>query len=146
MSKRHDIDRLQREIHELFVEVWQVPRFSGPRRGFRPQVDCYRTEDPPELRIVVELPGVVPESVQIVATDQAVAIAGERPRPHCEGRVYQQMEIDYGPFHRQIQLAEEVDTEAAEATYERGLLTIVLPLAKLKPRSQKVPIAVKTRP
>jgi HSP20 family molecular chaperone IbpA len=40
------------------------------------------------------------------------------------------MEIDYGPFERRIALDEPVDSEAADATYERGLLTIRLPVTK----------------
>jgi len=49
-----DIDRLQREIAELFSDLWQVPRYAGIRRYFRPAVDVYRRDT--ELRIVVELP------------------------------------------------------------------------------------------
>ena len=43
------MDQLQNEIQELFADLWQVPRFSGLRAGFRPQIDCYRTADPAEL-------------------------------------------------------------------------------------------------
>ena len=40
------------------------------------------------------------------------------------------MEIEYGPFQRRIQLAEDVDPSGARRRrYERGLLTVVLPLA-----------------
>ena len=51
------MDRLQDEIEELFADLWQVPRFTGLRRGFRPAVDCFRSDDPPELVVVVELAG-----------------------------------------------------------------------------------------
>ena len=51
------------------------------------------------------------------------------------------VQIEYGPFQRRISLAEDVDPAAAEATYEHGLLTVVLPLAQ-KPRSGKVSIAL----
>ena len=37
---RRDVDKLQEEIEELFADLWQVPRFSGLRLGFRPNVDC----------------------------------------------------------------------------------------------------------
>ena len=40
---RRNIDRLQGEIEELFADLWQVPRFSGIRKGFRPAVDCFFT-------------------------------------------------------------------------------------------------------
>ena len=142
MTSRRDIDWLRGEIDDLFSELWQVPRFAA-RGSFRPQVDCYRTEEPPEITVVVELPGIDPESVQIVATPQALLVAGERRRPRAEGRLYQQMELDYGPFRRELLLSADVDPEQGRASYERGLLTIVLPLAERAPAPTKVPIEVR---
>ena len=142
MTSRRDIDWLRGEIDDLFSELWQVPRFVA-RGSFRPQVDCYRTEDPPELTVLVELSGIDPDEVQIVATPQALLVAGERRRPPGEGRVYQQMELDYGPFRRELVLSEDVDPEAGRATYDRGLLTIVLPLARRAPQTAPVPIEVR---
>ena len=146
VARRRDDEREADEIERLFSDLWQVFPFARGARGYRPQVDCYRTEDPPQLTVVVELPGVDAESVQIVATGRTVAVAGERRRPRSEGRVYQQMEIEYGPFHREIVLAADVDTAAASASYATGLLTIVLPLAKRPPRGVRVPIEIRTRP
>ena len=143
MSPRKDIDRLQAEIQELFSEMWQVPRFSGSRLGFRPQVDCVRSGDPPQLTIIVELSGVDPECVKIVAGERMLVVAGERRRPELEKPVsWMQMEIEYGPFSRKIPLSEDVDPGRATATYERGLLQITLPIATPPPRSEPVPIAV----
>ena len=39
------------------------------------------------------------------------------------------MEIEYGAFQRQVTLAEDIDPDNATATYERGLLTVLLPIA-----------------
>ena len=142
MTSRRDIDWLRGEIDDLFSELWQVPRFAA-RGSFRPQVDCYRTEDPPEITVVVELPGVDPEDVQIVATPHALLVAGERHRPPGDGRLYQQMELDYGPFRRELVFGEDVDPEAGRASYEHGLLTIVLPLALRAPKGTTVPIEVR---
>ena len=125
---RRDVDKLQDEIEELFADLWQVPRFSGIRHGFRPNVDCFHSDDPHTLTVVVELPGVDPSSVQIVAGERVLAIAGERKRPKVPGRVYQQMEIETGAFHRRVRLVEDVDPGQAEATLENGVLTIVLPV------------------
>jgi HSP20 family protein len=44
--------------------------------------------------------------------------------------VYQQMEIEYGPFQRQVHLAEDVDPERAVARFERGVLTVELPVVE----------------
>ena len=82
---RRDIDRLQEEIEELFADLWQVPRFAGTRHGFRPAVDCFQTDDPRELTIVVELPGVDPATVRIAVEDRSLTIAGARPRPRRRG-------------------------------------------------------------
>lgn len=137
MADRED-DRLRGEIEELFADLWQVPRFAGLRGGFHPRADCVRTDDPPRLTVVVELPGVDADDVRISATPRELVVAGERPRPAASGR-YQQLEIDYGPFQRRIPLAEEVDPEGVTASYERGLLTIVLPLARRPGR----PVAIR---
>ena len=128
MPRREDVDKLQEEIEELFADLWQVPRFSGMRHGFRPNVDSFHTDEPHALTVVVELPGVDPQSVRVVAGERVLIVAGERRRPKVPGRVYQQMEIEYGPFRRQIRLAEDVDPEKAHARFERGVLTIELPV------------------
>ena len=39
------------------------------------------------------------------------------------------MEIEYGPFPRQVRLPEDVDPEGARAEYERGILRISLPVS-----------------
>ena len=141
MRRPTDIDRLHEEIQELIDELWQVPRFAGGRRGFRPQVDCVRSDDPPALHIVVELPGVDPSELQVVAADRVLVVAGVRQRQPLEGR-YQQMEIEYGPFQRRIPLEEPVDTNAATARYEHGLLTVVLPIATKAPAVERVLITI----
>jgi HSP20 family protein len=126
---RRTFDDLQGEIQELFADMWQVPGFTGMRHGYRPQCDCFRTDNPPALNIVLEVPGVDPASVALLVAGRSFTISGVRERPRAPGARYQQMEIEYGPFQRRIELSEDVDADRATATYERGLLRIVLPLA-----------------
>jgi HSP20 family protein len=121
-------DKLHEEIEELFADLWQVPRFTGLRRGFRPNVDSFHTDDPHELTVIAELPGVDPVSLSIVVGERTLVLAGERTRPKLDGCVYQQMEIEYGPFQRQVRLPEDVDPEHATARYEHGVVTISLPV------------------
>ena len=143
MEKRRDFEHAAEEIEQLFADLWQVFPFSRSlRRGYRPQVDVYRSEDPPTLTVQIELPGVDPDDVRLVASPQALLIAGERRRPKDCGH-YQQLEIDYGPFQRQITLAEDVDPEAASATYERGTLTVRLPIAPRPAPRESVSIVVR---
>jgi HSP20 family protein len=109
-------------------EVWEVARFSGVRRHFEPQCDCYHTDDPPALHLVLELPGIDPAAVRIVTSGTALVVSGVRERPHPTGARYHQVEIEYGAFERRIELVEDLDTAAVEATYEAGMLRIELPL------------------
>jgi HSP20 family protein len=52
------------------------------------------------------------------------------------------MGIDYGPFQRQVTLAEDVNPEEATATYERGILTIRLPIAPRPAPAESISIEV----
>ena len=130
---RSDIDKLQEEIEELFADLWQVPRFSGLRHGFRPNVDCFHTDDPHALTVVVELPGRRPaQSVRVVAGERAArrspASASARRSP---GRVYQQMEIEYGAVPAAGPARARTSTRArATARFEHGVLTIELPVVE----------------
>lgn len=144
MTGHGDIHHLREELEQLFDDLWRGPRFARSRVGFRPHIDVYRTESPPELVVIVDLAGVDPDDVKIVLHDYTLFLAGERKRPRPDRQAsYHHIEIDYGPFERRLALPEAVDADAAHASYERGMLRIVLPLAEER-RTAKVSIAVKT--
>jgi HSP20 family protein len=140
MEKRRKVGAA--ELEELFSELWQLPAFVSRRGGFRPLVDCYRSDEPAAVTVVVDLPGIEPADVEVAVTERTVSIVGERHRPHRDGRVsFRQMELEYGPFERRVSLAEDVDPDRAVAHYERGQLTIVMPLAR-KPRPGRITIVL----
>src|SRR5215217_3678679 len=56
-------------------------------------------------------------------------LSGTRPPEPGEDRVYQQLEIEHGPFRRVVALGADVDADAASAAYEDGMLIVELPLA-----------------
>jgi HSP20 family molecular chaperone IbpA len=142
-GSRRDVDDLRDEIQELFADLWQVPRFSGIRHRFRPQLDCFRTDDPPELHVVVELAGVSPDQVEVAVSGSTLAVDGRRERPSAPGARHYQMEIEYGRFQRRIELGVDVDPTGASAAYERGLLTVVLPIAERASAGERVTIEVR---
>jgi len=130
MTPRRDIDQMKTEMEELFADLCQVPRLVARRAGFRPSLDVYRTDDPPAITVVVELAGIDPDEVDAAVVDGVLIVRGRRKRKADGHRAYQHIEIDYGVFERRVQLNEAVDSEAASATYENGLLSIHLPLAR----------------
>ena len=143
MARRRDIDRLT-ELEELFADLWQVPRFAaGARLVHRPQIDVVRSEEPPELTVVVEIPGADPDSIRVVLDERRLLIAGDRPRPRADDQVWYRSEIEYGPFEREVSLALDVDASRASATYERGLLRVVLPVVARAPAPARLTIAIR---
>lgn len=134
---------MKNEMEELFADLCQGPRLARKRTAFRPRVDVYRSEEPPAITVIVELPGVDPDGVEVAVSDGTLSISGTRRREAGGRRVYQHIEMDYGPFERRIPLSERIDPGGIQATYNSGLLTVVLPVAT--PRSGRVRIQVARR-
>jgi HSP20 family protein len=146
VEKRGDLERAAEQIEELFADLWQVFPFArGARRGYRPQIDVFRSDNPTALIVHVELPGVDPDDVKLIAGGRVLVIVGERKRPKDSGH-YQHMEIEYGSFRREVVLADEVDPDRASAAYERGILRVTLPVAAKPEPRVSVSIEVRTTP
>lgn len=144
MARREDIDRLL-ELEELFDDLWQVPRFvAGLRQEHRPPIDVFRTTEPSELTIVVEIAGADPASIQVVLEGRRLSIVGERPRTRMNAQ-FDRSEIEYGRFRREVSLGDDVDVAGSRADYERGLLRIVLPIAPRPHAQQRFTIQIRRR-
>lgn len=141
MAERHDVDWLQAEMDELFSNLARSGRRIA-RRGFRPAVDVFRTVDPPEVVVIVDLAGVDPDDIELTLADGVLSLVGLRRRRPARSAVYQHMELDHGPFERRLLVGDDVDPAAATASYERGLLTIRLPVLAAPSAPVRVVIAV----
>ena len=145
MSRTRDpfanFERMRRQIDELFGDAWTRTGLSQRRTGFRPRVDVYYSSsgDRPRAVIKADLAGVATEDVSIEVRGRTLVISGERKARDPEGRVYQQIEIESGPFQREIQLGADVVAEEARASYEDGILRVEIPLAPAH-QGRQVPI------
>jgi HSP20 family protein len=136
-----NFDRMRREMDDLFGAAWQRPLFASRRgRGFSPRVDVYYCGDPPKAIVKADLAGISLSDVSLEVSGRQLVISGERAIQETEGRVYQQLEIDSGPFRRVVELGADVQAEDAAATYQDGVLRVELPLAEPEERSRRVPI------
>ena len=62
--------------------------------------------------------------------ENVLTLTGVRYAPElAEGDAYHRRERGYGKFQRAFQLPFPVDAEGVEASYEKGVLRIVLPRA-----------------
>ena len=134
-----NFERMRREMDELFGDVFDRRMAPRSRGGFMPAVDVYYTGDPPRAIVRADLAGIDPAGIALEIRGRELILSGTRPPESGEDRVYQQLEIEHGPFRRVVALGADVDSEAADAAYEDGILTVELPLRRpAQPRS--VPI------
>ena len=144
MSERDlfaNFERMRREMDELFGDVFGSGTGGPAHRGaFSPSVDVYYVADPPRAVVRAELAGVRASEIELEIRGRELIVAGHRRPPDPdEERLYQQLEIEHGPFRRVVALGADVDGKRAKASYEDGMLVVELPLAQpADPRS--VPI------
>ena len=129
---RHDwfvnIDFMQREMERLLgnFAVRKPPIVYFSPRGWEPAIDIYET--PEEIVALVELAGVKQEEIEIVADRKTLIIRGARKDTRQGGkRSYHRMEIHWGDFERGVLLPVAIESDEIRASYQDGLLEIVLP-------------------
>ena len=141
-----NFERMRREMDELFGDVFDRTGLAPTRRGgFSPAVDVFYEGEPPRAVVHAELAGIHPDELTLEIEGRELVIAGHRRPEDAEGRLYQQLEIDFGPFRRVIPLGAEVVPDEARATYTDGILRIELPLARPESHSRSVPIEIARR-
>jgi len=114
---------LQREINRLFSNVGQSTSLDYP------SINVWEKSD--SLIVTTELPGMDSENINVSVTGTTLTISGtSKPDVLKEGETYLRQERDLGNFQRNVQLPFQVDAEAIEAKYEKGVLKIMLPRQK----------------
>jgi HSP20 family protein len=135
-----NFERMRREMDELFGDAFERGR-GVPRRGFSPRVDVYYVDKPPRAVVKVDLAAVDPSDVALEIRGRQLVIAGERRPRETGGRLYQQIEIEHGPFRRIVELGADVVACDASASYADGVLQVEIPLAAPEQTVRRVPIS-----
>jgi len=93
---------------------------------FRPRIDV--VDDNNALRITAELPGMEREDLHINVEDGALVLQGEKKlESKQDEKGCYRIERAFGRFERMIPLPEGLDLDSAEATFDKGVLTIRIP-------------------
>jgi HSP20 family protein len=136
-----DVEKLHNDVLRAFNDSCVVATRQQYRgRGFRPAADAYFEEDTREIVVRFELAGLAMEDIELLVDRRELVVRGERSFPTREGRVYQQVEMDYGPFERRVRLMVDVDPEVTTATYEAGVLEVRLILKPHEAGARKIDI------
>src|SRR5919107_2395740 len=135
-----NFERMRREMDELFGDVFGNVGLTSRRAGFSPAVDVFYADQPPRAILHAELAGIDAGDLGLEIQGRELTLTGHRREADAEGRVYQQVEIEHGPFRRTIELGADVVAEQARATYQDGILRIELPLIDPQSTTRSVPI------
>jgi HSP20 family protein len=131
---KHQMNKLMDQMQKGYY------KFS-PNETWTPDVNLYEMDG--SYLVCVNLAGVVKEEIDLQVHAQTLTLRGNRqvpnqPRDGGTGaaetgqpkvRVHL-MEIDHGPFVREVELPDDVESESISATYRNGLLWIELPKKK----------------
>lgn len=161
-SERGAAARYSGSEQNPFASLWQISRemdrlmdafFGGglasgyaggagtAERGYRamwtPQIEVRQRDD--AMVIHVDLPGIKQEDIQLEATEEGLAISGERSEQREEGdRGYRRTERSYGSFYRLIPLPEGARIDSAKASMHNGVLEVTVPLER--PQRRRIQI------
>ncbi len=136
-----NFERMRREMDELFGDVFGGPGLASRRTGFCPAVDVFYADGPPRAIVHAELAGIDPDDLGLEIRGRELTLTGHRRAADAEGRVYQQLEIESGPFRRTIQLGADVVADDARASYHDGILRVELPLVDVQSGARRVHIS-----
>jgi HSP20 family protein len=120
-----DLDRLTQQV------------FGTATRPAAMPIDAYRRGE--EFIVELDLPGVQPDSIDLTIEKNVLTVHAERRRDGTEGVELLVGERPHGTFSRQLFLGDTLDTDAIQADYVDGVLTLRLPVAeRAKPRRVEI--------
>jgi HSP20 family protein len=139
-SLRQEIDRLFDDFGVGFRWPFGRSPFAGQplfRREMTwpamPAVDVVESEK--AYQITADVPGMDEKNIEVKVADGVMTIKGEKQEEKGEKKKdYYLQERSFGSFQRSFQLPETVDADKIEASFKKGVLTVMLPK---KPEAQK---------
>jgi HSP20 family protein len=132
MTLREAMDRLFEDSYVRTGPRWVAAGESGCDLA----VDAYSTDE--ELVVLASVPGMDAEDVEITIDGDTLTIKGSLKEP-LENVDYILQERPCGSFQRSLRLNVPVQADKAEASFDKGVLTLVIPKREeIKPKTIKV--------
>jgi HSP20 family protein len=124
--------------HALGLHARQQGNDRAMTTAWAPALDISERKD--AYLVTVEVPGVEPEDLDITMEDGLLTIKGERQfTSESSEQQFHRVERRYGAFRRSITLPAQVQADQIEATFDNGVLQIVVPKAEeAKPKRIQV--------
>ena len=123
----NDASDLAEDARRLLAELdREVPGVASLNSECRPSLDVFETTT--GVEVVVDVPGVIPESIRVaIKRDTLLVVGAKAAPPGATAQRYHLAERSYGRFARAVRLNGAIDTRHATARAGNGELRIVLP-------------------
>jgi HSP20 family protein len=151
-SLRDEVDRIFEEFTRGFgrwpvgrrvFDIEPLLRYETALGVSAPVVDIVEKEK--EYQISAELPGLDEKDIDVSVADDVLTLKGEKKEEKEEkAKNYYLSERRYGAFRRSFQLPSGVDAEKIEASFAKGVLTVILPKTPEAQKKEKK-IAIKAK-
>ena len=138
----NDLVSLREAMNNLLEESFVRPRQGDAPTG-RPAGLALDVKETPEAFVVTaSVPGVGPEDIEMTVLGDTLRIRGERhEESENQGEQGRWLirERRYGAFERTVSLPTTVKSDAAEAEFKDGVLTVTLPKAE-EAKTRSIPV------
>lgn len=132
------------EIRRTFLELGRVFGAESLAGECSPPIDVYETDE--AMEVVVDLPGVEPSAIRLLAKGDSLLIAGDKtPRRARADSSFHLVERGYGRFARVVRLGRACDISRARARCVSGELQVTLPKIADR-RGKAIAIAIDAAP
>jgi len=133
------VNQLQQDLNRVIdsrrVEGASEDTSNVVTAQWAPSVDI--KEEPDRFVLLVDVPGVKPEDIELTMDQGVLTIRGERhiERTEGEGTSFQRVERMHGSFYRRFSLPDSANAEGIEARGEHGVLQVSIPKhVRVQPR------------
>jgi HSP20 family protein len=118
---------LAEDARQLLSEIArEVPGAAAVSADCRPPLDVLETAD--ALEVLVDVPGVAPDSLRIAVRRSTLLIVGAKLAGPADPQIrFHLAERSYGRFARAVRLTGAFDAARARAIVKAGLLRVILP-------------------
>lgn len=138
-----ELDELRREVNQIFSTMPALPGSllgGGSGARFLPAMDTYERDG--LLHVSMDLPGIEREDIAVELDDDVLVIRGSRSiERDRRGDTWYGHERSTGSFERSLQLPAAIDPKQVDASFDKGVLTVSMPMpAKARSSVEQIPV------
>ncbi len=127
---------LREAMDSLFENALITPYGSGQQGSQSAYLPLDVTENEDNFVVKASVPGVNPEDIDVTVNGDVLTIKGEmKQEQENQNERYHMRERRWGSFSRSVSLPTQIKSDAVQAEYQNGVLTLTLPKAdEVKPK------------